>query len=217
MRTLGLILVIVVAGVRYQDHRGPRPDQNRQCTEVDDKLRTPDSARVPAGTYSLTVVATGGTRAGHRASGRLQLRPTSAADRSPKWPAERPPEGDTIGTPLYGATDVDFAAVGAPVERLNPTAYGGSDDAPPTGSTDPLHPGVLALIQNAKGQGLRQTGLVIGTLANRRVADGVLSLDGAGIILWVRRFTASGFDGRWWNFGIVANGAGYFCAVREVQ
>ncbi len=58
-----------------------------------------DSAHILVpGRYTLTLESTAGTGSGQRSSGLLELWPTSAADRSPAWPAERPPAGDTVRT-----------------------------------------------------------------------------------------------------------------------
>jgi|HubBroStandDraft_2_1064218.scaffolds.fasta_scaffold61276_3 hypothetical protein len=160
------------------------------------------------------MVATTGHIIGRRTSGVLQLWPTGTLDRSPTWPGERPPAGDTAEVPLYGATDIDWQAVGAPVENADPSAPRKSTDEPRTDSRDPLHPGVLVLIQNGQHPGSRQTVLVIGTLSNRRVDDGKEGLDGVGIALWVRRITDAGFDGTWKNWGLLVGGSGYFCSTR---
>jgi hypothetical protein len=182
------------------------------CGPVDDQLRTPDSARVQPGAYRLTMVAAGGSRTGHQTSGVLQLWRTSAADRSPTRPTQRPPAGDTARAPLYGTAAIDWSAVAAPIDKPDT-----SGDPALSDSRDPLHPGVLVLIQNWDGPGLRQSALIIGTHRNRRVDDHTMNSDGPGIFLSVRRFTDTGFEGTWGNFGIVANGSGYFCAVRTLR
>ena len=85
------------------------------CAPISDALRTATDARVAPGEYRLTLVAASGRRQGYEASGRLWLRPTSAADRSPRTgAAPARPETDTLAHPLYGATDLDFRRGGAP-------------------------------------------------------------------------------------------------------
>ena len=177
------------------------------CGPTADSLRTPNEARVTAGDYLLTMVATAGSRRGASVRGRLRLRPTSSADRSPRT-GEGPAKPDTLHHPLYGGTDVDLSAVGAPigVGRDN-------SEEPQPGSLDPIYPGVLAFLWNYEfPDRLRQTSLLVATLSNSR-AQG-LGIDGAGIALAVRRIDDPDFAGTWDRWGLVSDGAGYFCATR---
>src|SRR5689334_3881288 len=84
------------------------------CQSAPDTRRAPADVKLRQGTYRLVLVASRGTRAGRASSGTLELWPSSVRDRSRSRPAERPP-ADTAAAPFYGATSIDFAAIGAPV------------------------------------------------------------------------------------------------------
>jgi hypothetical protein len=156
-----------------------------------------------SGDYTLTLVTTRGLKAGSQATGSLWLNRTSPSDRSPKT-GRRPAPSNQNGVPLYGAADLDFERVGAPVFR---------DDAlvPLPESRDPVRPGVVVLVQNWQSDTLpRGLVLVIGSLTNRRDDEGWL--DGPGIGLWVRSTRDHDFFGTWSEFGIIRGGEGHFCA-----
>jgi hypothetical protein len=176
-----------------------------RCEPVEDSLRTSVEARLVPGVYQLVMVATGGPAAGKRVEGRLELRRTALSDRSPHTGAgpERP---DTGMTPLYGFSDLDFAAVGV---SLSP----GSEIPAPT-SRDPIYPGLLAHVQNwGSHTHPQQNALTVGTQSNVRAKLEAHMVDGPGAGLWVRRLRTDGFEGTWrpWGRG---GGWGYFCAVR---
>jgi len=118
--------------------------------------------------------------------------------------------GDTAKTPLYGAAEgLDFQKIGAPVP-----------DDTPVESRDPVFPGVLVLTHapgpDTSGANgvftLNSVVLVMGTVSNER--SGLEVEDGSGIGLWVRHADSTGFWGTWDNWGIVAGGSGYYCALR---
>lgn len=176
------------------------------CAAVSDALRTEDNWRPPPGEYQLTLVSTYGPRAGKSASGTLHLWRTTARDRSPRTGA-RPERVDTAATPLYGATDMDLAAVG--VNLLNRA------DIPRPDSRDPVYPGVLVHIQNwGQTRRLRQSVLTIGTHGNVRAKLDYAMTDGPGTGLWAREVTPGGFRGTWGPWGLTG-GAGHFCAERR--
>jgi hypothetical protein len=183
------------------------------CAPVDDSWRTADHARLRPGTYRLTLVEDTPEPRAATVGGMLWLAPTSANDRSPWHPGERPSPGDTVRAPLYGSTDVDLYVVNAALQLADLTTE--SDvplPVPAPNSWDPLHPGVLAFLEREAPMGPRQTVLLIGTGANRRA--GTPGVDGVGVILRVRRVSASGFQGTWGPYAMLRGGAGYFCAVR---
>ena len=214
MRLIAMLLVALLIATPTPPHQSRRAAFAPSCWPVDDRLRTPDTARIRSGTYRLWLVATDGRRTNHRTSGVLRLWPTSAADRSPSWPNERPPAGDTAESPLYGSVALDWSTIAAPVVDPDPAEPRQSSDEPASDSRDPLHPGVLVRIQNWQHPGLRQERLLIGTLSNRRVADIRPAFDGSGIILSVRQITDAGFNGTWVPSGISVTGMGYFCSTR---
>jgi hypothetical protein len=161
----------------------------------------PDTA-LSVGNYTLTLVTTSGLKAGSEATGSLWLARTSPADQSPRT-GRRPASSSRRGVPFYGAVDLDFASVGAPVFR---------DDTlvPPPESRDPVRPGVVVLMQNWGIDTLpRRLVLVIGSLTNRRDDEGWL--DGPGIALLVRSTNGQAFFGTWSEWGIIRGGQGHFC------
>lgn len=96
------------------------------------------------------------------------------------------------------------------------------DDVPLPTSEDLEAPGVLVKSVNfEEGYPDGTPVLLISTSGNRNPVvgegpDGLqllnVSFDGAGIGLWVHRVTATGFIGRWSEWGIVRDGRGVFCA-----
>ena len=214
---LAVLIVGIPVAVRAQQVSGSPHDSARSCAYLS-RIHLSDSLRVLPGTYQVTVVATKGQRAGHTASGVMQLWATSANDRSPTFPAERPPRGDTIASFLYGATNLDWFAMGDPVqsEPGAPTALTRSTDVPSADSRDPLHPGVLGVVLPGPGpQGATlKRGLLIGTLGNRRVDDCSMFTDGGGVVLWIDRISSRGFSGTWAPYGILAVGSGHYRAER---
>jgi hypothetical protein len=192
---------------------GPLPVGTTPCGPVDDTWRTSEHARVHAGTYRLTLVEDTPEPGATTVAGSLWLAPTSANDRSPGHPGERPSPGDTVRAPLYGSTDVDLYMVNAALQVADLTTE--SDvplPVPAPNSWDPLHPGVLAFLEREAPAAPRQTILLIGTGANRRA--GTPGVDGVGVILRVWQVSASGFQGTWGPYATLRGGAGYFCAVR---
>lgn len=184
--------------------------------DTDAAPRSSDTALVAPGVYALELVATTGSQRGGAAAGHLVLNEAHRGDRSLRtgqvaydWP--------TDSTYLYGATDLAFRAVAAPMDEpcrvgAAPSECGGPL-VPPPNSEDPVFPGVRgsrgALPPPRVG---RPTTLLIGTLGNARVHE--LSLDGAGIGLTTTRVDSAGFGGWWRPWGVVEDGAGYFCAFR---
>ena len=169
---------------------------------------TPASTQRPAttlsvGNYELTLVTTSGLKAGSAATGSLWLARTSLSDSSPVT-GRRPARSGRRGVPYYGAVELDFERLGAPVFR-NDTLV------PPPESRDPVRPGVVVLVQNWQTDTLPRTlVLVIGSLTNRRDEEGWA--DGPGIGLWVRATKDRDFSGTWSEFGIIRGGQGHFCA-----
>jgi hypothetical protein len=103
----------------------------------------------------------------------------------------------------WGWTDVDFAAVDAPLCHNDP-------DVPPADSRDPLRPGVVVL---SVGEGQRQS-LAIGTLSN--VLTGPLAFDGCGVGLTIEAWDGRCFSGHWGNAGMAIGRDGAFslCVTR---
>ena len=155
---------------------------------------------VQAGEYRLVIWATEGSKPSASTVGRL-------------WLLEAPSE-HWGHTRLYGHADVDFKAVGAPML---------AELGPRSDSQDPNAPGVLLQRANFDpGYPDDAPVLLIGTLSNSNPihvdADGkqfeTISLDGAGIGMWVHKVTKSGFVGRWSEWGLLVDGSGVFCAKR---
>lgn len=184
-----LLVLASTAGCSSVCPRAPRPVAN-----VSD---------LSEGRYSLTLVATRGSKRGSSVRGQLTL--------------SRLPHPHWGGSDLYGFTDLDFSAVGAPVL--------GGEDIPPPGSEDPDAPGVLVQAVDFERQYPPGTPvLLIGTVGNLNPVAGrapnegevvVLTTDGSGIGLWVHEVSENGFVGRWSEWGIVRDGGGRFCAQME--
>lgn len=192
------------AGVRELSTRNAAKAVNSSSECTPPVADASASRPLAPGDYTLTLTATEGSRAGARTSGLLRLLPTSPDDRSPRIGQRA--ASDLQPAPLYGMAELDWDAVGAPMEAVVET---GDTLHPPSTSADPVYPGVLVLMNPQKTESV----LVIGTLSNRR--DGSGWLDGAGIGLMVRRVDARGFHGTWGHWGIVMDGSGYFCAERR--
>ena len=191
-------------------HRGDAPADSptiaESCRAVSDSLRTPESARLAAGEYGFVITSTVGPTAGKTSEGRLVLRPTAPADRSPRTGQSPRADEDRERRPLYGYLDADLARVGAPLPN------GLTADEPMPNSTDPLFPGVLVHVQ--KGPGERQQNvLTVATSINARVDLGYGVADGPGIFLRVREIAPDGFAGTWAQGGLEEAG-GFFCAKR---
>ena len=158
-------------------------------------------ARITAGRYVLTLVATDGPAPPVRAHGPLRLQPASEADRSPRTGRGPFPTGPGAQEYLHGAVSLDFRRVSAAVQREP------GDTVPPEPtSTDPVRPGVL-VSRDSSG-----TVVLIGTVGN--VRDRRDWLDGPGIGLHVRQVSPEQFSGVWSGWGIVPSREGFFCAAR---
>jgi hypothetical protein len=170
----------------------------------------PAAATLPplAGTYLLTLVATDGSRRGATAHGRLWLARTSARDRSP-GNGRGPARPDTASTPYVGATDLDFATVGAPMD------WADTVNIPRPTSRDPIYPGVLAKVRpppDSAGASTAWPFFLVGTLHNTRDESGWV--DGPGIVLVVQAAGPASLVGRWGPWGRKVDGRGYFCLRR---
>jgi hypothetical protein len=209
-RSLLAVFAIALSACGGSERRVERRDDARagaaaaSCVPSIDAPLTRSIPPIEPGRYALTLVATVGSRRGSIGRGRLWLASTSSQDRSPRT-GEHPSEADTLARPTYGATDIDFTVVGAPISTSDPTV-------PSPTSLDPIYPGVLQLLANWDSDSPKQPILVIGTLANRRA--GGVGVDGPGIGLFVRRRDAASFGGTWEAFGRLVDGSGYFCARR---
>jgi hypothetical protein len=188
----------------------PRPPR---CDPVSDRDHLAADVRIDTGQYTLTVVATGGPSDGASVRASLWLESATAAHDSEVASGQRNPLRDTVRVPLYGATDVDFAGVSAPVST------GAAGEAVPgSHSFDPHRPGVIVWHRVDTTRAEATWRLFIGTTDNdRRACDrGDACADpptaGPGVALDVHKIDASGFAGEWRP--ITAGAAhGYFCAA----
>ena len=199
MRWLKVVVLALVLGSGVGADAsacGPVP---RPSSGIDARLLLP-------GNYTIRLVATRGSKAGHEAVGTLWLERTSRGDKS-TLTGQRPlPDEDLAKIPLFGALTADLRAVGAPVA---------SDDrnAPDPASTDPVRPGVLVHLVDWDRDYPRGTVvLTVGSLSNLRSEAGWL--DGPGIGLWIHEVSERDFSGRWDRWGILSDGEGYFCMRR---
>ena len=168
------------------------------CAPITTELPPASSASDLAGEYRLRLVATSGAKKGVATDGSLSLEPQSDALRYRSRPGGS--RDSTVLHPLYGAADVDLAAV----------------DAVSVGSItsrDPTQPGVLVMERHAKPGRPPATEIVIrlGSEANRSDRQ---RFDGGYTALRVRHLGPSRLAGSWSSGISGEQAAGYFCATR---
>ena len=129
---------------------------------------------------------------------RLFLWPTSMNDSSPRAHLG-PVPNDTVVHPLYGLIVLDSGEFDRNrIQQLR-------------SNIDPIYPPVLLLAGPMHSIGVGAGGvLLLETIGNRR--DGVRSLDGTGMGMWVTQANANGFRGRFDRWGIALTDKGHFCA-----
>lgn len=168
------------------------------CAPITTELPPASSASHLAGEYRLRLVATSGAKKGVATDGTLSLEPQSG----PLRYRTRLGGGrdSTVLHPLYGAAEVDLAAV----------------DAVSVGSItsrDPLQPGVLVMERHAGAGRPPATEIVIrlGSEANRSDRQ---RFDGGYTALRVRQLGPGRLAGSWSSGISGEQAAGYFCATR---
>ena len=150
-----------------------------------------------SGDFSLTLVATSGTRSGYTARGTTTLFDNPDRLRRLAGAGGNPMPGVTV--PFYGTADIDVTEVGAlPLGT--------------TTSDDPLQPGVL-VVQDTPDDPTIVRSLVMrfGSDVNRR---GAVPFDGGYTVLHVRRVSPDSILGSWASGIVTEVAAGFFCAVR---
>lgn len=157
------------------------------------------------GTRAIVLRATDGDKIGRFAMGKLWLARATADDKSKDGKQTDWKTDVRRGIRLYGALDLDYAAVGVewPTDgSIKPT------------SRDPLRPGVLLIADGGKGAevaapdaGSGRVYLQVGHPSNSR-ALGETVLDGQGLRLSIRRIGPFRFSGVWQGLGA----SGVFCA-----
>lgn len=168
----------------------PAPAAAATCAPVQADASAPVRAEGLAGAFRLTLVATGGPRAGQSVSGTLRLEAFGAR------PAPLPvPAGYRF--PLFGAAEVDVQAVGA----VTPGAVDQLDAA---------RPGVLVM-ETARPDAPAEVMLRLGADAN---GAGPARFDGAFMALTLTATTSNGFAGRWQSGTGTDRASGHFCAER---
>ncbi|MGH7602862.1 MAG: hypothetical protein ACRENK_02570 [Gemmatimonadaceae bacterium] len=131
---------------------------------------------------------------------RLFLWPTSMRDSSSRQHIG-PAPNDTVRHPLYGVMVLDSGEFDT--ERIRQLRAG----------VDPIYPPVLLLAGPMRSVGVGRAGVLLWeTVGNRR--DGVISLDGTGMGMWVMQASANAFAGRFDRWGIALTDSGHFCASR---
>ncbi|MCP4160684.1 MAG: hypothetical protein GY760_11470 [Deltaproteobacteria bacterium] len=133
----------------------------------------------PPGMYEITFKATSGPKENSVTKGILWLFQVDKSMRSSY-------------RLLYGAIDINFDIVAAPICNYDPS------------SRDPLKPGVI--VTNHKNYG---TELVIASPGNEWT-PGFEIKDGCGMSLHIEKINVTGFSGHWGPSGIVIAGAGEF-------
>jgi hypothetical protein len=156
------------------------------------------------GTRAIVLRVTDGDKVGRFAMGKLWLARATADDKGKDgkptdWKIDR-----RRGIRLYGALDLDYAAIGVEWPR---------DARVKPSSRDPLRPGALLLAKGSDGPALAapeagsgQIYLQVGHPGNVRVR-GEAVLDGEGLLLSIRRIGPFRFSGVWKGLGA----SGVFC------
>lgn len=182
-RTVVAALLIMLMGCRPAGV--PQP---AACEPVPPPL--PPSADVGdlAGAFRITLVATGGPRAGASTVGAVELRPVTGAT-------------SAVGVryPLAGSAVLQMEAIGASA----PGAIG---------SADPQAPGVRVVEWMQGAPPARLVALRLGADANR---DDRLLFDGAFLALHVHGIAPGSFGGTWTSGEGSGHASGHFCAVRS--
>ena len=156
------------------------------------------------GTRGLVLRVTDGVRAGRFALGKLWLARARDDDKGNDGKAVDGAEDKRRGVALYGALDLDFAAIGLD--------FGDEKGAIVPTSRDPARPGVLVLRREpaTSGKARSDSGAIylqVGHPQNSRAA-GESILDGEGLLLSVKRAGPFAFSGVWKGLGA----SGVFCA-----
>jgi len=130
----------------------------------------------------------------------LFLWPTSMKDSSRRAHLG-PVPNDTVVHPLYGLMVPDTGEFDRDrIQQLR-------------SNIDPIYPPVLLRAGPIQSLSVGAAGvLLLETVGNRR--DGVLSLDGTGMGMWVTQANANGFRGSFDRWGVVLTDKGHFCAFR---
>ena len=147
-----------------------------------------------AGDYAVTLVATAGDSAGKSVEGQLKLLPH--ADSLLQLTAGGGATGMAVGTPLYGAGEIDLGAVNA--LQMGDLA-----------SLDPMKPGAVTLVRHIDA-GVELT-IRLGSLANQR---DIVRFDGGYSVLRVHWAEGNRFGGSWASGLLGPQAEGYFCAVK---
>jgi hypothetical protein len=113
------------------------------------------------------------------------------------------PASAGVSHPLYGATDVRLAEVGA-------AAHGDATH------DDPAAPGVLVIEWQRSGPPAPRNEITLRMGADANHGDQV-RFDGAHMGLFVTSLSAERFTGRWRSGGGDQQAEGYFCAERTAR
>jgi hypothetical protein len=180
-----------------------------RCAPTNDSLRTPDSARISDGVYSLVFVATEAPRHAHREAARSLCAQQALLIVLGGLDKVRRVQNAAQQSRSGAGSAGDLERVGAPLPER------GDSTVPRPDSDDPIFPGVVVLVQNWQDPSrLRQNMLWISTGHNYRAERNWMMADGPGIVLGVRVLTPDGFSGTWGPAGLARVG-GYFCARRN--
>ena len=149
-----------------------------------------------AGDYAVTLVATAGDSAGKSVEGHLRLLPHADSLLQLTVGGGGGATGMTVGTPLYGAGEINLSAV-------NALQMGD------LGSLNPMKPGAVTLVRHVDA-GVELT-IRLGSLANQR---GIVRFDGGYSVLRVHWAEGNRFGGSWASGLLGAQAEGFFCAVK---
>jgi hypothetical protein len=162
-----------------------------RCAFGIDTLTSTIGLRSLAGAYDLDWISSSGMVRRER----LWLWPTLSTDSSLTLPRIRPSPSDSLRYPLWGTTTHRSIPLNAEdsLRRV----------------TDPISPPVLLITPFVRGD---PPTLLVGTVTTRR--PNVMSLDGAGVGLWLSHADGQGLAGKYRPYGIVVTDSGFACARR---
>ncbi len=164
----------------------------QRCEPVTGALAAGAPVSTLSGRYALTLVATGGTQQGGIARGSLTLAARADSSAGPGPGGAR--------TRFAGAMDMDLEAVGA--RRLGDIS-----------SPDPRAPGI-AVYEQMSASGVPTVTARVGSVITAPPPPGLVQIEGAYTVLFVRRIGPDGFAGGWASGLEREEARGHFCAVR---
>jgi hypothetical protein len=201
--TIALILVALFAPVSVSAQAANLACEPTTVRSLPDLGSFDPSSLV--GQYTLTLVATTGSRAGQQTEGAATLVRSDSSDRgrAENGNVAVPSRlGDTL-QPLYGWADVSLSDIGAISER-DPRAR------------DPLYPGVLVYVfpPPLSNHGRAKIDIQLGHGSRDSAMITVQHVDGPITVLYAEAIDKTGVFGTWSSGSLTHAGDGHFCLRR---